>query len=184
MIFTETPLSGGYLIEPERHEDLRGHFARIWCEREFADHGLSTALVQVNVGYSTRKGTLRGMHYQTAPHAEVKLVRCTRGAVYDVMVDLRHDSPTHCQWYGTELTPDNGRMLYIPEGFGHGYLTLTDDAEISYQTSHTYAASAATGVAYDDPAFGIDWPMAPAVLSDADRAWPRYVPETAEEPTP
>ncbi|MEM6550577.1 MAG: dTDP-4-dehydrorhamnose 3,5-epimerase [Planctomycetota bacterium] len=183
MIFTETPLAGGYLIEPERREDARGYFARVWCEQEFADHGLSTALVQVNVGFSLKRGTLRGMHYQNAPQAEVKLVRCTRGAVYDVMVDLRPESPTHTRWYAAELTPDNGRMLYIPEGFAHGYITLADDAEISYQTSQTYAPDAATGVAFDDPAFGIDWPIEPVVLSDADRAWPRYAPDPVEKPS-
>lgn len=180
MIFTETPLPGGYLIEPERREDDRGHFARVWCRREFAEHGLSAELVQVNVGFSRRRGTLRGMHHQTPPHAEVKLVRCTRGRVYDVMVDLRSDSPTHTRWFGAELTPDNGRMLYVPEGFGHGYLTLTDDAEISYQTSRSYVPDAATGVAYNDPAFGIDWPIAPAVISEADRAWPSYTPSPME----
>ncbi|MFI4860382.1 MAG: dTDP-4-dehydrorhamnose 3,5-epimerase [Phycisphaerales bacterium JB063] len=180
MRFTETHLPGAYLIEPERRVDERGHFARVWCEREFAEHGLSTQLVQVNIGFSARQATLRGMHFQTAPHAEVKLVRCTRGAVYDVMVDLRPDSPTHCQWFAAELTPDNGKMLYIPEGFGHGYITLADDTEISYQTSHTYQADAATGVAYDDPVFGIDWPMKPAVMSDADRAWARYTSKKAE----
>lgn len=174
MIFTETPLQGAYQIEPERRGDERGHFARIWCAQEFAEHGLSTTLVQVNAGYSTRKGTLRGMHFQSAPEQEVKLVRCTRGAVYDVMVDLRPGSPTYCGWYAAELTPDNGRMLYLPEGFAHGYLTLTDNAEISYQTSRAYAPGHATGVRYDDPAFGIDWPMPPAVLSDADRQWPAF----------
>lgn len=182
MILSELPLAGGYLIEPEYREDERGHFARIWCAREFAQHGLSTALVQVNIGYSKRKGTLRGMHFQNAPHAEVKLVRCTRGAVYDVMVDLRPESPTHGRWYGAELTPDNGKMLYIPERFGHGYLTLTNHAEISYQTSRPYVADAATGVAYNDPAFGIDWPMEPTVLSDADRNWPPYQHSPIKEP--
>lgn len=178
MIFTPTPLEGGYLIEPERREDDRGFFARVWCVDEFAQYGLSTELVQVNVGFSPRKGTLRGMHYQTAPAQEVKLVRCTRGAVYDVMVDLRTESPTHGRWYAAELTPDNGRMLYVPEGFAHGYQTLTDDSEIVYQTSCAYAPGCATGVAYDDPAFGIDWPMPPTAVSDADASWPAYEPHT------
>lgn len=183
MIFTPTPLGGACLIEPERRGDERGYFARVWCAQEFAERGLSTALVQVNVGYSKRKGTLRGMHYQAAPEQEIKLVRCTRGAVYDVMVDLRPDSSTLGQWFGAELTPDNGRMLYVPEGFAHGYQTLVDDSEISYQTSRPYAPACATGVAYDDPAFGIDWPMPPTVLSDADRAWPAYSPNPAGKTT-
>ncbi len=180
MIFTPTPLEGAYQIEPERRGDERGYFARVWCAQEFAEHGLSTELLQVNVGFSSRKGTLRGMHYQSAPEQEVKLVRCTRGAVYDVMVDLRPASPTHGRWYAAELTPDNGRMLYVPEGFAHGYQTLVDSSEISYQTSRPYAPRCATGVAFDDPAFSIDWPMPPTVISDADRNWPAYPPHPVE----
>ena len=176
MNFTPTTLAGSYLIQPLRREDDRGYFARVWCEREFAEHGLSTTLTQINVGFSPKKGTLRGMHYQAAPQAEVKLVRCTRGAVYDVMVDLRPDSPTHGRWYAVELTPENGRMLYVPEGFAHGYQTLADDSEIVYQTSRAYSPGCATGVAYDDPAFGIDWPLPATAMSDADRSWPAYAP--------
>jgi dTDP-4-dehydrorhamnose 3,5-epimerase len=174
VIFTETELEGAYLVDIEPIEDDRGFFARGWCRREFEGAGLSTDLVQVNLARSHVRGTLRGMHYQEAPHAEVKLARCTKGAIYDVAVDLRPESRTFTRWFGVELSADNHRMLYVPEGFAHGYQTLTDDAEMSYQTSQFYAGGSAAGVRYDDPAFGIEWPLPVSVISEADRSWPDF----------
>jgi dTDP-4-dehydrorhamnose 3,5-epimerase len=155
-------------------KDSRGFFARGWSGPDFEEKGLSAKIAQVNVAWNEARGTLRGMHFQSAPHGEVKLVRCTRGAIYDVMVDLRPASPTHKQWFGLELTADNYLMLYIPEGFGHGYQTLTDDAEISYFTSALYTPQAAGGVRYDDPAFRIKWPLAVSRISEADGKWASY----------
>ena len=146
MIFTETRLAGAYLIEPERIEDERGFFARTWCRDEFERHGLNPRLVQCNVSYNARRGTLRGMHYQAKPHEEAKLVRCTRGAIYDVIVDLRPDSPTYRQWVAAELTAENRRMLYIPEGFAHGFQTLADETEVFYQMSELFHPESARGV--------------------------------------
>jgi dTDP-4-dehydrorhamnose 3,5-epimerase len=174
MIFTPTELRDAFLVEIEPRADARGFFARTWCHKEFEAHGLSTAVAQANTAVSPRKGTLRGLHYQEAPFAEVKLVRCTRGAVYDVIVDLRPDSPTYRRWIGLELSADNHRMLYVPEGFAHGYQTLSDDAELWYQTSQFYAPAAARGVRYDDPAFDMRWPLAVTVISDADHGWPLF----------
>src|SRR5215510_4319220 len=154
VIFTETGLPGAYVVGIKRIEDDRGFFARGFCRREFEEAGLDPTLVQINLARSIRKGTLRGMHFQEAPHEENKLVRCTRGALYDVMVDLRPDSPTFKRWFGLELTDENHQMLYVPKGFAHGYQTLTDDAEMCYQTSQFYAGGSARGVRYDDPAFG------------------------------
>lgn len=171
MIFTETGLPGAYVVGIKRIEDDRGFFARGWCRQEFEAAGLNPDLVQINLARSLKQGTLRGLHYQEAPHAEAKLARCTKGAIFDVLVDLRPDSPTFKRWFGLELTADNHQMLYVPEGFAHGYETLTDDAEMCYHTSRFYAASAARGVRYDDPAFGIAWPLAVSVISDADRRW-------------
>jgi len=174
MRFTETPLAGAFIIEMEPKGDDRGFFARSWCREEFAAHGLSIQIVQCNVGFSTRAGTLRGLHHQQAPHEEAKVVRCTRGAVYDVILDLRGDSPTYGKWYACELDADGRRMVYIPEGVGHGYQTLTDDAEIFYQTSEFYHAESAAGIRYDDPAFRIDWPLKVTAISEPDRSWPDY----------
>ena len=174
MLYHETGLDGAYVVEPQPHQDHRGFFGRLWCREEFAARGLETELAQANVGFSHRAGTLRGLHLQLAPHAEVKLVRCTRGAVFDVIVDLRPDSPTFCKWFGTELTESNHRMMYVPEGFATGYLTLRDDSEIYYYTSHAYHPASATGVRYDDPAFGIEWPGRIEVMSDQDRSWPDF----------
>lgn len=176
MIFTETKLPGAFIIDLDRKVDERGFFARVWCQEEFAAHGLSTKLVQMNVGFSKRQGTLRGLHFQRPPRAEAKLMRCTRGAIYDVIVDLRPASPTHQHWVGVELTQDNGRMLYAPEGFAHGYQTLTDEAEMYYQTTQFFAPDFATGVRFDDPAFGIRWPAEVTVISSSDRNWPDYSP--------
>jgi dTDP-4-dehydrorhamnose 3,5-epimerase len=174
MIFTQTPLPGAYVIDIERRADNRGFFARTWCLREFETHGLNPNVVQINATLSARKGTLRGLHYQVAPYQEVKIVRCTRGALYDVIVDLRPQSPAYKQWLGVELTEDNHRMLYVPEGFAHGSQTLTDNTELWYQTSQFYAPEAARGVRFDDPAFQIKWPLAIEVVSDPDKNWPDY----------
>ncbi len=170
----ETPVVGAYIVEIERRADARGFFARAWCQREFQDAGLDAGLVQVNVAFNLRAGTLRGMHFQRAPLEETKVVRCTRGAVYDVALDLRPDSPTFRRWAAAELTADNHRMLYVPRGCAHGYQTLADDSEVCYQTSQVYAPELATGVRYDDPAFEIRWPLAVTVLSEADRGWPAF----------
>ncbi len=175
MIFVPTELPGVYVVEVEKREDHRGFFARVWCEQELATAGLTGRLAQANVAYNRRRGTLRGMHYQAPPHAEAKLVRCTRGAIYDVALDLRGDSPTFGRWLGVELTARNYRMLYVPEGCAHGYLTLEDDTEVAYFVSTAYTPSHERGVRYDDPAFGIRWPFAPVVISDKDRAWPNFV---------
>lgn len=174
MTFTETALKGAFLVGLKKIEDDRGFFARGWCRDEFAAHGLNPDMVQLNVGFSHRRGTIRGLHYQAAPHQEAKFVRCTRGAIFDVIVDLRPESPTRGRWYGAELTADNGLMLYAPEGFAHGYLTLVDDTEAYYLTSCAYAPASARGVRYNDPAFAITWPLPVTVVSDADGAWPDY----------
>jgi dTDP-4-dehydrorhamnose 3,5-epimerase len=174
MKFSEGKIPGAYVVELERRNDARGWFARSWCAREFADHGLSSAIAQVNAQFSPRAGTLRGLHYQEAPHAEVKIVRCTRGAIFDVIVDLRPGSPACGQWMGRELTAEEGAMLYAPEGCAHGYLTLADDTEVTYFTSAFYAPECARGVRFDDPAFGIEWPAPVRVVSDQDRQWPDH----------
>jgi dTDP-4-dehydrorhamnose 3,5-epimerase len=174
VIVEETGLAGAYVLEVERREDERGFFARVWCAEELAAAGLDTRISQINVGFNLRRGTLRGLHFQRAPHAEVKLVRCTAGAVYDVIVDLRPESRTHRRWIGVELSAENHRQLYVPAGVAHGYQTLTDSAEISYLTSVPYAPESATGVRFDDPAFRVSWPEPVTVVSDADRAWPDY----------
>jgi len=158
VIFIETKLKGAFIIEPERLEDERGFFARTWCQREFAAHGLNPRLVQCNISFNKKKGTLRGMHYQVAPYEEAKLVRCTMGAIYDVIIDLRPDSPTFRQWITVELTAKNRRMLYIPEGFAHGFQTLVDSTEVFYQMSEFYHPECARGIRWDDPVFGIEWP--------------------------
>lgn len=179
MLIEETNVAGAFIIDPERRADERGYFARIFCDKELSECGFSGRIRQINSGFSPRSGTLRGLHFQEQPHAEVKIVRCVRGAVYDVVVDLRPDSPTFKQWYGAELTADNGRLLYAPEGTAHGYLTLTSDTELIYMTSSPYAAQAARGVRYDDPAFRIAWPAAVNVVSQADRSWPDFRDGTA-----
>jgi dTDP-4-dehydrorhamnose 3,5-epimerase len=181
MIFTETPLKGSYVVEIEKREDKRGFFGRAWCKKEFESQGLSPELVQSNIAFSNKRGTLRGMHYQVQPYEEAKLVRCTMGAIYDVIIDLRPDSPTYKQWVGVELTSHNRKMLYVPEGCAHGYQTLTDDTEVFYQTSQFYAPAWARGVRYDDPAFGIAWPIEVRAISDADTRWPPYSPEDSRQ---
>ncbi|HWC42149.1 MAG TPA: dTDP-4-dehydrorhamnose 3,5-epimerase [Actinomycetota bacterium] len=176
MRFTETKVAGAFLIEPEPIADERGFFARTWCREEFADHGLTGALAQANISFNHRKGTLRGLHYQAAPHAEAKLVRVTRGAIWDLALDLRRDSPTYLAWFGAELDDANRHMLYVPEGCAHGFLTLTDDAEVAYQMSAPYVADAGRGVRFDDPAFGIEWPGEVVVINERDRTYPDFSP--------
>ena len=172
MIFVETPLPGAYVIEIEKHEDERGFFARSWCAKEFSSMGLDAHLVQCNISFNERKGTLRGLHYQLPPHGEAKLVRCTRGALYDVIVDLRKDSPTFLKWFGVELTAMNYRMLYVPKRFAHGFQTLDDATEIVYQMSEFYAQDAARGIRWNDPSVGIVWPVADRTISTKDRECP------------
>jgi len=179
MKFTETSLPGVTLVDIEPHVDDRGYFARVWCEKEFRDHGLNPNVVQINTIVSHTKGTLRGVHFQHAPHAEAKYVRCLQGSIFDVAVDLRPDSPTFCQWYGTELKAGDGRMLYVPEGCGHGFQTLEDQTEVVYQATTTFAPDSATGVRYDDPAFNINWPIDVSNLSDADGSWSEFSSELA-----
>jgi dTDP-4-dehydrorhamnose 3,5-epimerase len=178
LIFVETELPGAVLVELERHDDERGFFARAWCRREFEENGLCGALVQCNIAFNHRAGTLRGLHYQVAPSEEAKLVRCTRGAVFDALVDLRPDSRTYKRWIGIELTAENRRALYVPEGFAHGYQTLVDASETLYHASEYYSPEAERGVRWDDPAFGIDWPAARTrIISDKDRSWPDFTVE-------
>ena len=176
MIFTETKLAGAYLIELEKRGDERGFFARAWCRNEFEQHGLVSRLVQVNLSSNNKAGTLRGMHYQKAPDEETKLIRCTRGALYDVIIDLRPDSPTYKEWLGVELTAGNHRMLYVPKNFAHGFQTLEDDTEAIYQVSQFYAPQSEGGVRWNDPAFGIEWPLPAQVISDKDQNWPDFKP--------
>jgi dTDP-4-dehydrorhamnose 3,5-epimerase len=174
MIVSPTELPGVHLIDLERHEDERGTFARIWCAREFAAHELDTRLAQASLSANRRRGTLRGMHYQRPPHTEVKVVRCIRGAVFDVALDLRRSSPTYRQHVGVELSAANGRALYIPEGCAHGFQTLEDDSEIFYQMSAFYEPAAGTGVRWNDPAFGIRWPLPVSAMTPRDEAWPDF----------
>jgi dTDP-4-dehydrorhamnose 3,5-epimerase len=177
MIYTRTALSGAYIIDLERREDERGFFARSWCVREFEEHGLNPRLVQCNISFNARKGTLRGMHFQAAPHEEAKLVRCTQGALYDVIIDIRPDSPTYTRWVGVELTAANRRMLYIPEGFAHGFQTLEDNTEVFYQMSEFHHPESARGFRWNDPAFGISWPLPDSIVSEKDAAYPDFRPD-------
>jgi dTDP-4-dehydrorhamnose 3,5-epimerase len=176
MIFTETPLAGAYVIDLEKKGDDRGFFARAYCEKEFGAKGLVTRFVQVNNSLSAQRGTLRGMHYQLAPKAETKLVRAIRGSLYDVILDLRRESPTFGRSFGAELSAENRRMMYVPKGFAHGFLTLSDDTEAFYFVDEFYAPETERGVRWNDPKFGISWPGEPAVLSDKDRNWRDFDP--------
>jgi dTDP-4-dehydrorhamnose 3,5-epimerase len=176
MIFNETAVAGAYTIDLERFEDERGFFARAWGALDFGAQGLASRLAHISLSVNRHAGTLRGMHYQSMPHAEVKIVRCTRGAIYDVAVDLRRESPTYLKWTGVELTPANGRMLYIPEGCAHGFLTLADESEMLYLISAEYSPAHARGVRWDDPSFGIRWPGEVRVINDRDRGYPDYQP--------
>ncbi|MDX6723415.1 MAG: dTDP-4-dehydrorhamnose 3,5-epimerase [Solirubrobacteraceae bacterium] len=175
MRFTEAPLAGAWVIDPDRRSDERGFFARTFDREEFAARGLESAVVQCSTSYNTRAGTLRGMHFQAAPHGEPKVVRCTQGAIYDVIVDLRPDSPTHRRWFATELSAENGRAVYIPVGVAHGFQTVADASEVLYMMGHEYVPEAASGVRWDDPAFGIAWPDChQRIMSDRDRSYPDY----------
>ena len=176
MIFKESPLAGAFVIDLEPIGDERGFFARSFCRREFEAHGLNPDLAQCNISLNLRQGTLRGMHWQVAPHQEAKLVRCTRGAIHDVIIDLRQDSSTFTAHFSVDLTAADRRILYVPEGFAHGFLTLEDDTEVFYQMSEFFAPDAARGVRYDDPAFGIRWPREVLVVSDRDQSYPDWEP--------
>lgn len=175
MKFLETPLAGAYLIELEPITDERGFFARSWCQQTFARQGLNSGLVQCNLSFNHRAGTLRGMHFQRPPHAEDKLVRCSQGAIFDVIVDLRKDSPTYRQWYGTELSARNRRQLYIPKGFAHGYQTLHDETEVCYQVTAYYQPDSEGGLRYDEPTLDIRWPLPVSMISDKDQNWEPFV---------
>ena len=177
MKFVATKLQDAFVLELERHEDERGFFARTWCRDEFADHGLVPQLAQCSISRNSRAGTLRGMHFQIAPHEEAKLVRCTAGAIFDVIIDVRPGSPSFRQWQGFELSWENRDQLYIPEGFAHGFQTLTDDALVNYLISAFYAPEAAAGFRYDDAAFNISWPLAVSEIADKDLAWPAFTSE-------
>lgn len=176
MIFTPTPLKDAWVIELQSFSDDRGSFARTFCAREFAEKGLKPTVVQANLSYNHRRGTLRGMHYQLPPAMETKLVRCTRGAIYDVIIDLRPDSPSYLQHFGVELSAENRKAYYVPEMFAHAYLTLTDGAEVVYQVGEFYTPGFERGVRYDDPRFNIQWPVPIEVISDKDASWPRFNP--------
>jgi dTDP-4-dehydrorhamnose 3,5-epimerase len=177
MRFTETPLSGAYIVDAEAREDERGLFARTFCAEEFAAHGLDARVAQCSISFNRRTGTLRGLHYQAAPHAEAKLVRCTAGAIFDVVVDLRPESPTYTRHFAVTLTPHDRRALYVPVGFAHGFQTLADETEVLYQISHPFSVT--TGVRWDDPTFGIDWPpVAERFMNERDRTFPDFDRET------
>ena len=176
MIFTESDLPGAFFIEPERREDPRGFFARSFCTGEFTTHGLNPACMQCNISYNARRGTMRGMHYQKPPHLEAKLVRCTRGAIYDVIIDLRPGSKTFGQHIGFQLDQENRSMLYVPEGFGHGFQTLTDHAEVFYQMSTSFVPGSGAGLRYNDPTLAIAWPAPVTEISERDLAFPDFDP--------
>ena len=178
MLFTESPLAGAHVVDIEPIEDERGMFARSWCPDDFSLHGLDPRLAACNISFNQANGTLRGMHYQASPHEEAKLVRCTAGAIYDVIVDLRPDSPTFCRWFAVELTAHNRTALYVPSGFANGFQTLEPESEVLYLMSTPYVVEAARGVRWDDPAFAIDWPPAARrVISERDRTYPDFVSE-------
>lgn len=174
MIFTPSRIPGAWIIDITALHDERGLFAMTWRPDEFRRHGIDPALAQCNLAFSYKRGTLRGLHFQTAPYAQAKIVRCTRGALLDVIVDLRPESQSCCQWEAVELTADNRRMLYMPKGIAHGYLTLTDDVEACYHASTPWEPTAESGVRWNDPAFGIEWPFAPVVISGKDAGWPDF----------
>jgi dTDP-4-dehydrorhamnose 3,5-epimerase len=174
MKFVVTALKGAYIIEPQQLCDDRGFFARTWCKKEFLAQGLNPELVQCNISFNRKKGTLRGMHHQVAPHQEAKLVRCTAGAIYDAIVDLRPHSPTFKSWVGVELSAENRNMLYVPEGFGHGFLTLMDDTEVFYQMSEYYAPECGRGFRWNDPSFNINWPEKITSISERDKNYPDF----------
>ena len=174
MIFQETKLKGAFIVDLDRNEDERGFFARAFCGREFEEHGLCPRMVQANLSYSETKGTLRGMHYQVAPASEPKFIRCVRGAVWDVIIDLRPDSPTYLEHVGVELSADNRRAIYVPNMFAHGNQSLTDGSELIYLMGEYFTPGCARGLRYDDPAFGIEWPLPVSVILEKDRSWPLF----------
>jgi dTDP-4-dehydrorhamnose 3,5-epimerase len=176
MIFKETQLQGAYILGLDELKDDRGFFARAWCQKEFREHGLNSRIVQANLSYNKKKGTLRGMHYQNSPYEETKLIRCISGAIYDVIIDLRPESPTYKKWTGVELTAKNRKMLFVPEGFAHGFQTLEDHAEVFYQVSQFYTPGAESGVRYNDPEFAISWPLKVNLISEKDAGWQDYLP--------
>ncbi len=173
MIFIEAKLKGTFIIEPERLDDERGFFARTFCQKEFEDKGLNPKVAQCNISFNRKRGTLRGMHYQVAPHEEAKIIHCTKGAIYDVTIDLNPGSPTFKQWLSVELTAENRRMLYVPEGFAHGFQTIDDNTEVFYQMSEFYHPECGRGIRWDDPAFGVKWPIEKKIISAKDCAY-RY----------
>ena len=172
MIFRETTLKGAFVIEIEKFEDKRGFFARAWCQKEVEANGLVSRVVQTNISFNKKRGTLRGMHYQVAPYEQIKLIRCTRGVIYDVIIDLRPDSPTFRKWTGVKLTAENYTMLYVPENFAHGFQTLENNTEATYQVSQFYSPESERGFRYDDPVFQVEWPLPVEVISEKDIAWP------------
>jgi len=172
MIYQPSKLSGAWIIDIEPIEDSRGFFATTWLPDQLRQRGMDTSLAQCNLAFNLKKGTLRGMHFQKAPHGQAKMIRATRGALVDVIIDLREDSPTYCHWDAVELSADNHRMLYIPEGMAHGYITLADNTEAYYHVSGPWVPAAESGVRWDDPAFAIEWPFSPSVISDRDQRWP------------
>jgi dTDP-4-dehydrorhamnose 3,5-epimerase len=178
MIFTETKLKGAFIIDIKKVEDERGYFGRAWCKDEFDAQDLNSNAVQANVSYNKKKGTLRGMHYQTYPFTETKTIRCTAGSIYDVIIDLRPKSDTYTQWIGVTLSDTNLRMLYVPDGFAHGYITLEDDTSVHYMVTEFYTPNAESGVRFDDPAFHIEWPITPTLISDKDQAHPAFTPKS------
>jgi len=183
MKFTETRLKGAYVVEIERIEDDRGFFGRAWCTKEFEDEGLNGAILQINTSFSKLKGTIRGMHYQVDPYQETKFIRCTRGCIYDVIIDLRPDSKTFKQWLSTELSSDSYKMIYVPENFAHGFVTLEDDTEVYYPVTQFYTPNSERGLRYDDPAFSIDWPIPVTVYSEKDLSHPAFDPATFNLPS-
>jgi dTDP-4-dehydrorhamnose 3,5-epimerase len=181
MIFQATPLAGVFVVVPEPKEDERGFFARTWCPRELAEHGLETQLAQVSISFNSKSGTVRGMHYQIAPSAEVKLVRCTQGAIYDVAIDLRRNSPTFQRWTAVDLTAENRRGLYVPKGCAHGFQVRADNTEVLYMISEFQDPATARGVRWNDPAFGIEWPLSVSCISERDRTYAEFDPARFEE---
>ena len=175
MKFSETNLKGAFIIEPEKIEDHRGFFARMWCKNEFEAHGLKPNFVQINLSFNKYRGIIRGLHYQTTPYEEAKLFRCTRGAMHDVIIDLRPESPTYLEWAGFELTAENRKMLYVPENFANGYQALSENTEVFYLVSQFYSPNSEKGIRYNDPAFNIEWPEKDdLMISEKDSSWPDY----------
>lgn len=174
MIFTETPLKGAFVLEIKKIEDDRGFFGRSWCKHELEEHGLNANMAQANTSFSKKKGTIRGMHFQANPYQETKLIRCVRGAIYDVIIDLRKNSPTFKQWFGVELTQDNYKMLYCPEDFAHGFVTLVDNSEVYYNVTAFYTPGAERGIKFNDSAFKIKWPVEPTIFSEKDLSHPDF----------